>query len=95
VSHLKLPHQKAKLTSKRLGLFKITREISLVAYQLALPANWRIHDIFHTSLLNPYYETIAHSPNFTHPPPDLIEGEEEFEVERIIAHQMFRQSKRL
>src|SRR6266478_2719921 len=53
VSHLKLPHQKAKLTPKHLGPFKIVQEISLVAYQLELPPNWRIHDVFHTSLLTP------------------------------------------
>ncbi len=34
-----------------------------------------------------------HSPNFTCPPPDLIEGEEEFEVERIVAHRTFGRSK--
>jgi len=94
-SHLKLPHQKAKLTLKRLGPFTITKEISPVAYQLALPANWRIHNVFHTLLLNPYHETTAHGPNFTCPPPDLIEGEEEFEVERIIAHRQFGRSKHL
>jgi len=64
-THLKLPHQKAKLTLKRLGPFKILKEISPVAYQLALPVNWRIHDVFHASLLNPYRETKAHGPNFT------------------------------
>src|SRR6266478_3464980 len=94
-SHLKLPHQKAKLTPKRLGPFKITKEISPVAYQLALPANWRIHNMFHASLLNPYHETTAHGPNFTRPPPDLIEGEEEFEVERIVTHRLFGRTKRL
>jgi len=88
-THLKLPHQKAKLTPKRLGPFNITKEISPVAYQLALPINWRIHDVFHTSLLNPYHETTVHGPNFTRPPPDLIEGEEEFKVERIVAHRLF------
>src|SRR6266403_142499 len=93
MSHLKLLHQKAKLTPKRLGPFRITREVSPVAYQLALPINWRIHDVFHTSLLNPYHETTAHGPNFTCPPPDLIEGEEEFEVERIVTHRTFGQSK--
>ncbi len=94
-SHLKLPHQKARLTLKRLGPFKITKEISPVAYQLVLPVNWRIHDVFHASLLNSYHETTVHSPNFTRPPPDLIEGEEEFEVERIVAHRKFGRSKRL
>ncbi len=95
MSHLKLPHQKAKLTPKCLGLFKITQEISPVAYRLELPTNWRIHDVFHVSLLTPYHETPAHGPNFTQPPPDLIDGEEEYEVERIVAHQHFGRSKRL
>src|SRR6266404_4005387 len=94
-SHLKLPHQKAKLTPKRLGPFKIVQEISPVAYRLELPQNWRIHNVFHASLLTPYYETTAHGPNFTRPPPDLIDREEEYKVEWIIAHRQFGRSKRL
>src|SRR6266436_4559158 len=94
-SHLKLPHQKAKLTPKRLGPFEITQEISPVAYCLRLPPNWRIHDVFHASLLTPYHETTAHGPNFTRPPPDLIDGEEEYKVEQIVAHRQFGRSKRL
>jgi len=33
------------------------------------------------SLLMPYRETEAHSPNWIEPPPDIIEGEPEWEVE--------------
>src|SRR6266404_3338284 len=94
-SHLKLPHQKAKLTPKRLGPFKIVQEISPVAYRLELPPSWRIHNVFHASLLTPYHETTAHSPNFTRPPPVLIDGEEEYEVERIVTHRQFGRSKQL
>jgi hypothetical protein len=54
--------------------------------QLGLPAQWSIHPVFHTSLLTPYTETPLHRPNFTCPPPDLIDGEEEYEVEQIHSH---------
>ena len=43
-----------------------------------------IWNAFHVSLLTPYKEMEVHGPNFDHPPPDLIEGEEEFEVERVL-----------
>jgi Chromo (CHRromatin Organisation MOdifier) domain len=52
-----------------------------------LPPQWRqkrIHDVFHASLLTPYHETKEHGPNFPSPPPDVIEGETEYEVEHIL-----------
>jgi hypothetical protein len=42
--------------------------------------------VFHASLLSPYRENSIHGPNFPAPPPDLIEGEEEFEILRILRH---------
>jgi len=75
-----------KLAPRRQGPFRISKVVSPVAYQLALPLSWGIHNVFHASLLLPYKETAAHGPNFTRPPPDLIEGEEEYEVEAIINH---------
>jgi hypothetical protein len=84
--NLKIKHQKTKLAPKRYGPFTVEREVSPVAYQLRLPASWGIHNVFHASLLSPYYETEAHGPNFSRPPPDLIDGQEEYEVERIISH---------
>jgi hypothetical protein len=64
-THLKICYQKTKLKPKRYGPFKIIKEISPVVYQLSLPVAWRIHDVFHASLLLPYRETAAHSPNFS------------------------------
>ena len=40
--------------------------------------------MFHIDLLTPYHETEMHGANFTQPPPDLINGEEEYEVEEIL-----------
>jgi hypothetical protein len=43
----------------------------------------------------PYTETPSHGPNFTWLPPDLIDGEEEYEVEQICAHRTWGQCKTL
>jgi hypothetical protein len=62
----------------------VTKAISHVAYQLQLSKTWKIHNIFHTSYLSPYKETMEHGPNFLEPPPDLIEGHPKWEVEAIV-----------
>ena len=64
----------------------ITKEVSPVAYQLELPAKWKIHNVFHASLLSAYHETEQYGPANTPPPPELIEGELEYKVEAILKH---------
>ena len=93
--NLSLPHGSAKLAPQHHGPFKIIKVISPVAYELALPPQWKIHPVFHASLLTPYVETSAHGPNFARPPPDLIEGEEEWEVKTILSHRYFGRQKKL
>ena len=51
------------------------------------PSRWKIHLVFHASLLTTYKETVKHGPNFLQPPPDLIDGEEEYKVKVVIGHQ--------
>jgi hypothetical protein len=84
--NLKTQYQSSKLAPKHHRPFQVIKEVSSVAYQLHLPASWRIHDVFHVSLLSPYRETTTHGPNFMQQPPDLIGGEEEYEVEAILNH---------
>jgi hypothetical protein len=93
--NLPLSHGTIKLSPKHYGPFIITKLISLVASQLSLPISWNIHPVFHNSLLTPFIKTSAHGPNFTRPPPDLIDGEVEYEVEAIRSHRHFGKNKRL
>jgi chromodomain-containing protein len=62
------------------------REVSPVAFQLHIPVAWNIHDVFHASLPSPYRESPKHGPNYSRPLPNLLEGEEEYEVECIVNH---------
>ncbi|QRW23207.1 Retrotransposable element Tf2 protein [Rhizoctonia solani] len=72
-----------KLDPRRLGPFKITEKISSHAYRLELPATMKIHDVFYVGLLSKVHES-PNQPLPESPPPETIEGEEEYKVERII-----------
>ena len=78
-----------KLSPRRYGPFEVVAKISHVAYKLKLPVTWKIHNVFHASLLTPYKETDQHGPNFLEPPPDITEGEPEWEVEQILQSRCF------
>jgi hypothetical protein len=85
----------AKLAPRRHGPFKITQVMSNVNYRLELPTQWSIHPVFHIDLLTPYKETIMHGPNFTRPTPELVNGEEEYSVEKILDSRHFGRRRRL
>ena len=75
-----------KIGPKREGPFKITKVIGLVTYQLKLPTTWKIHPVFHATLLRQYKEMDVYGANFPRPPPDLVRGEEVYKVEQILKH---------
>jgi hypothetical protein len=86
--NLKLPYPTRKLAPKREGPFPIIEVISSLSYRLKLPDQWKIHPMFHAHLLTPFQETLAHGSNYLCPPPDLIDGIEEHEVEFITRHRL-------
>jgi hypothetical protein len=75
-----------KMKPKREGPFVITEVMGPVTYRVQLPASWRIHDVFHATLLRRYKENETYGENFMEPPPELLEGEEVYEVESILNH---------
>jgi hypothetical protein len=93
--NLRVNQPTAKLAPRRHGPFKIIQVMSNVNYRLELPTQWSIHSVFHIDLLTPYKETIMHGPNFTRPTPELIDGEEEYSVEKILDSRHFGRRRRL
>jgi hypothetical protein len=82
--NLKVWYPTAKLAPKQQGPLEIIEKIGKTSYKLKTPHHWKIHNVFHGSLLTPYKETEAHGPNHTQQLPTLIDNEEEYEVEQII-----------
>jgi len=94
-TNLRLPSNiTTKLAPRQYRPFMVAAKISNIAYKLSLPPTWKIHDVFHASLLTPYKETDQHGPNFIEPPPDIVEGEEEWEVEQIIKERTYGRWKK-
>ena len=93
--NLQIDRPLTKLAPKRYGPFKIGKVLSPITYQLELPPQWKIHDVFHADLLTPYHETELHGPNFTRPPPDLIDGEEEYEVKEIVQSRKYGRQRKV
>jgi len=87
---LKVPGA-SKLMPKFVGPFTIVEKVNEVAFKLGLPENMRVHDVFHVSLLKPYSPDPHHSPP---PPPDVVDGELEYTVDRVLDHRDKRQGRR-
>ena len=84
--NLKCSVTNPKFAPKRKGPFTITKVLSPITYQLHLLKTWKIHPVFHATLLSPYCENDVHGLNFPAPPHDLIAGEEEYEIDWILYH---------
>ena len=83
--NLKMAYHK-KMAPKREGPFEIKEVLGPVTYRLKLPKSWKIHNVFHATLLRPYVENEIYGNNYPKPPPELLEGEEVYEVKAILKH---------
>ena len=84
MQNLSLPSTLSKkLAQKYIGPYTIIRKIGEVAYKLELPPRLRIHPTVHVSLLKECVEDPNRS-ELVRPPPEVISGEAEYEVEAIL-----------
>lgn len=78
-----------KLDYKFLGPYKVLEAIGKNASHLKLPHQLKIHNVFHVSLLEKHTEdTFDRAPAPV--PPVEVEGEEEWEVEKILNSRLVR-----
>jgi len=77
-----------KLDHNNHGPFQIEKIITPLAVRLTLPRKWKIHNVFHVSLLEPYRTSEHRAP----PDPakvlreaDDIEQSEEYDVEEVVS----------
>ena len=86
-AHLPIRLGTKKLAAKWAGPYRVSARVAREAYKLELPANWRIHPVFHTSQLK---EVTGTSATFREAPVILEDSAPEFEVERIMAHRVVK-----
>ena len=74
-----------KLRSKFVGPFRITECIGSQSYRLDLPSTWRVHNVFHVSLLKHWREDMYR--RYPAPEPTRVEEEDDqdvYEVEKFL-----------
>jgi hypothetical protein len=79
-----------KLLPKWIGPYEITEIINPVAFRLKLPETLKLHTVLHASLLKPYRLDGRLQPP---PPPEMVDGEWDYEVESVLSHRFKRGNK--
>src|SRR6266567_6550154 len=81
-----------KLSHRRLGPYPISRRVGKLAYCLILPPSMsRLHPVFNIVKLTlaPADPILGRRQNSL-PPPELVDGKEEYIVEKVLNSRMFR-----
>jgi hypothetical protein len=89
------PGLSSKLSAKYMGPFCILEAVGVNAFKLELPADFRIHPVFHVSQLKPYVSSTNPTAEPTNPGP-LYTGRQGdyYEVETILGKRKFGRSWR-
>ena len=78
-----------KLTERFVGPYKVKGIVSSNAIELELPKSIRMHPVVNVSKVR-LYKPQVEGQKKTSPKPVIIEGEEEFEVEKILNKRIVR-----
>jgi hypothetical protein len=79
-----------KLDWKRLGPFRVRKQVSPYDYQLELPASIHIHRVQPVSLLDPVVEDPLDGQVVLPSPPVEVNGEKEYQVSSVEDSRMYR-----
>ncbi|KAF9815633.1 hypothetical protein IEO21_04423 [Rhodonia placenta] len=87
--NLKLKQPSKKLSPKHLGPYAVWRKLGDLDYELVLLKLVPVHPVFHVSLLSKYTCSDIPGQEPEEPPAIEVEGDEEYEVERIKDSRIF------
>jgi len=84
-----------KLSPKLYGPFKVLEKKASRGYKLEISPRWKIHPVFHLSVLEPY--RASNRPHREQPPrdPEEIEGDLEWEDERIVKSEIMSYTRKV
>ena len=93
--NIRTKHPTNKLSPRLCGPFKVLEKRGNRAFKLDISPRWKIHPVFHVSLLKPY--KITDRPNREQPPWELedVEGDMEWEVEKIVKSEVITNTRKV
>lgn len=95
IQRRKIRQKSDKLGSKRLGPFEVVEKTGTHTYRLKLPTWMKIHDNINVNRLSPWKGNEINGELPPPPEPEVVEGEERYEVEKILDSRIFGRWKTL